>query len=131
MFCISVVGLLGLATEKVFAVANAISRRMTRELDHAFDKACADESVKCILLRGEGKHFSRFVENLQAFIFRLPFILNLCSGHDLGSDAALSDTVRPQEMDPRPRGEYLKWFTNDVEACLKWRHLRKPGNVDF
>ena len=86
--------------------ANAISRLMTRELDQAFDEACVDSDIKCIYLRGEGKNFS--------------------SGHDLGSSAQLSDQERPQEIDPRPRGTYLKWMYNDVEMSLKWRRLRKP-----
>jgi enoyl-CoA hydratase len=123
-------------------LANAVSRRTTRELDAAFQRACEDDAVGCILLRGEGAHFS--------------------SGHDLGSPASLSDSksllliivlllllpssyfffffffffaplrlrllteTAPQETDPRPRGAYLKWRNNDVEACLRWRRLRKP-----
>mmetsp|Transcript_15805 Transcript_15805/g.20762 ORF Transcript_15805/g.20762 Transcript_15805/m.20762 type:complete len:264 (-) Transcript_15805:1613-2404(-) len=79
---------------------------MTRELDKAFDSACLDDVVKCIVLRAEGEHFS--------------------SGHDLGSKAQLDDRDFPQELSPLPRGEYLRWYTNDVEACLKWRRLRKP-----
>ena len=87
-------------------VQNAISRLMTRELDLAFTIACQDDVVKCIYLRSEGNNFS--------------------SGHDLGSDQQLNDVERPQEMDPRPRGTYLKWYNNDVEMALKWRRLRKP-----
>ena len=87
-------------------LANAVSRRMTREIDAAFQRACADDAVGCILLRGEGSNFS--------------------SGHDLGSPSSLQDGVAPQETDPRPRGAYLKWWNNDVEACLRWRRLRKP-----
>ena len=88
------------------SVANAVSRLMTREIDDAFNNICEDNSIKCIYLRSEGKHFS--------------------SGHDLGSDEQLNDMERPQEIDPRPRGTYLKWYANDVEASLRWRRLRKP-----
>eukprot|EP00040_Diaphanoeca_grandis_P026504 m.148589 g.148589 ORF g.148589 m.148589 type:complete len:295 (-) comp30608_c0_seq2:61-945(-) len=85
---------------------NAISRLMTRELDLAFNRACADDCVNVIYLRGEGNHFS--------------------SGHDLGSDIQIGDSSFPQEIDVRPRGEYLKWYVTDVEAALRWRRLRKP-----
>ena len=87
-------------------VANAVSRQMTRELGHAFDGAVRDDNVRCILLRGEGPNFS--------------------SGHDLGSKEHFQDKLFPQELDARPRGPYLKWYLNDVEACLRWRRLRKP-----
>ena len=88
------------------STANAVSRKMNRELDRAFREAELNDSVKVIILRSEGKHFS--------------------SGHDLGSDFELSDKEFPQQIDPRPRGAYIKWYENDVEACLRWRHLRKP-----
>jgi enoyl-CoA hydratase len=87
-------------------VANAVSRLMTRELSRAFEIACDDDRVRCILLRSEGRHFS--------------------SGHDLGSAEHFADTAFPQELDPSSRGDYLKWDVNDVEACLRWRRLRKP-----
>ena len=37
---------------------NAQNSRMTYQLDAAFMKAVADDDVKVIVLRGEGKHFS-------------------------------------------------------------------------
>ena len=85
--------------------ANAVSRKMNRELEHAFRQAELNDDVKVVILRSEGKHFS--------------------SGHDLGSDIQMADTDFPQQIDPRPRGDYTKWYENDVEACLRWRHLRK------
>jgi len=87
-------------------VANAISRRMTRELDRAFDDACLDDRVGCIVLLAAGKHFS--------------------SGHDLGTPEHFADKEFPQELDRRPRGSYLKWYENDLQACSRWRRLRKP-----
>ena len=84
----------------------AISRRMTRELDHAFKRAERDTAVKVILVRSEGAHFS--------------------SGHDLGSDLELGDKSLPHQIDPRPRGDYAKWYDMDVEMALAWRNLRKP-----
>ncbi|NCZ63268.1 MAG: hypothetical protein EBY62_05550, partial [Cellvibrionales bacterium] len=37
---------------------NAQNGRMTYELDDAFKRAVADDEVKVIVLKGEGKHFS-------------------------------------------------------------------------
>ena len=37
---------------------NAQNGRMTYELDAAFMRAVADDDVKVIVLKGEGKHFS-------------------------------------------------------------------------
>jgi enoyl-CoA hydratase len=37
---------------------NAQNGKMTYELDAAFRRAVADDDVKVIVLRGEGKHFS-------------------------------------------------------------------------
>ena len=37
---------------------NAQNGKMTYELDAAFKRAVADDGVKVIVLRGEGKHFS-------------------------------------------------------------------------
>ena len=34
-------------------VDNAISRLMTRELDLAFNQACIDDEIRCIVLRSE------------------------------------------------------------------------------
>eukprot|EP00943_MAST-04B_sp_MAST-4B-sp1_P001364 g1364.t1 len=85
---------------------NAISRKMNRQLDQAFRQAELNDRIKVIIIRSEGKHFS--------------------SGHDLGSSIQLSDKEFPQQIDPRPRGDYTKWYENDVEACLRWRHIRKP-----
>ncbi len=40
------------------AYRNAQNNRMTYELDDAFYRASEDESVKVVVLAGEGKHFS-------------------------------------------------------------------------
>ena len=87
-------------------VSNAVSRAMAREIDSAFKLAELQDDIRCVLLRGEGRNF--------------------CSGHDLGSDLQLQDKSFPQEIDPRPRGDYAKWYNLDVELCLNWRRLRKP-----
>ena len=42
---------------------NAQNGKMTYELDAAFRKAVADDDVKVIVLRGEGKHFSAGLDN--------------------------------------------------------------------
>jgi len=38
-------------------VANALSTRMGQELLEAWSKLRADEALRCVILRGEGKHF--------------------------------------------------------------------------
>lgn len=38
-------------------VANALSTRMGRELLDVWSKVRADEALRCVILRGEGKHF--------------------------------------------------------------------------
>ena len=60
------------------STANAVSRKMNREIDHAFRQAELNDDVKVVILRAEGKHFS--------------------SGHDLGSDIQMADTDFPQQI---------------------------------
>ncbi|KAJ3332935.1 hypothetical protein HDU93_008871 [Gonapodya sp. JEL0774] len=85
---------------------NPIGRTCTLELDKAFEVACADDSVKVIILRAEGDSFS--------------------SGHDLGTPEEKNDPVVQSLVAQGVRGEYEKWSYLDVDMCLKWRSLRKP-----
>ena len=48
---------------------NAQNGRMTYELDGAFKRAVADDEVKVIVLRGEGKHFSKRCVELRIIIY--------------------------------------------------------------
>jgi len=92
---------------------NAQNGKMTYELDAAFRKAVADDEVKVIVLRGEGKHFS--------------------AGHDIGTPGR--DVHLPQERvtmwydhSNKEGGEYL--YVREAEAylgmCRRWREIPKP-----
>src|SRR6056300_824262 len=92
---------------------NAQNGRMTYELDDAFKRAVADDEVKVIVLRGEGKHFS--------------------AGHDIGTPGR--DLHLPQERvtmwydhSNKEGGEYL--YVREAEAylgmCRRWREIPKP-----
>ena len=92
---------------------NAQNGKMTYELDAAFKAAVADDSVKVIVLRGEGKHFS--------------------AGHDIGTpgrDVHLSQDRVTMWYDHAHKegGEYL--YVREAEAylgmCRRWREIPKP-----
>ena len=92
---------------------NAQNGKMTYELDAAFKAAVADDSVKVIVLRGEGKHFS--------------------AGHDIGTPGR---DVHPSQdrvtmwydHANKEGGEYL--YVREAEAylgmCRRWREIPKP-----
>jgi enoyl-CoA hydratase len=92
---------------------NAQNGRMTYELDDAFKRAVADDEVKVIVLRGEGKHFS--------------------AGHDIGTpgrDVHLSQDRVSMWYDHANKegGEFL--YVREAEAylgmCRRWRDIPKP-----
>jgi len=92
---------------------NAQNGRMTYELDDAFKRAVADDEVKVIVLKGEGKHFS--------------------AGHDIGTpgrDIHLSQerTTMWYDHANKEGGEFL--YVREAEAylgmCRRWRDIPKP-----
>jgi enoyl-CoA hydratase len=92
---------------------NAQNGKMTYLLDDAFKKAVADDEVKVIVLRGEGKHFS--------------------AGHDIGTpgrDVHLSQDRVTMWYDHSDKegGEFL--YVREAEAylgmCRRWREIPKP-----
>jgi enoyl-CoA hydratase len=92
---------------------NAQNGRMTYELDDAFKRAVADDEVKVIVLKGEGKHFS--------------------AGHDIGTpgrDVHLSQERVSLWYDHANKegGEFL--YVREAEAylgmCRRWRDIPKP-----
>ncbi|MBM4410712.1 MAG: enoyl-CoA hydratase [Chloroflexi bacterium] len=84
---------------------NAQSRRLTEELDDAFQAAEDDLGTGVVVLMGEGDHFS--------------------AGHDLGTAQELADReARPTQGGVR--GRYGRAYDLNVEANLRWRNLRKP-----
>ncbi len=92
---------------------NAQNSRMTYALDAAFRRACDDDEVKVIVLRGAGKHFS--------------------AGHDIGTpgrDVHQSFERASLWYDHvnKPGGEFLYAREQEVYLgmCRRWREMPKP-----
>ncbi len=92
---------------------NAQNGAMTYELDAAFKRAAFDDTIKVIILRGAGKHFS--------------------AGHDIGTSGR--DITEPQDRvgmwydhSDKQGGEFL--YVREQEAylgmCRRWRDMPKP-----
>jgi enoyl-CoA hydratase len=95
------------------AFHNSQNSQMTYALDAAFRRAADDDSVKVIVLRGAGKHFS--------------------AGHDIGTPGR--DINKPFERDSlwwdhtnKPGAEQL--FVREQEVylgmCRRWHDIPKP-----
>lgn len=89
---------------------NAQSRRMTHELNEAFDRAAQDDAVKVVILAGRGSDF--------------------CSGHDL-ADTSIGEafpTVGTPGGFGRPGAEGFMAYEEEVylNMCWRWRNLPKP-----
>ncbi|WP_409285101.1 enoyl-CoA hydratase [Pseudomonas protegens] len=92
---------------------NAQNSRMTYALDAAFRRACDDDWVKVIVLRGAGKHFS--------------------SGHDIGTpgrdvDQSFERASLWYDHVDKPGGEFLYAREQEVYLgmCRRWREMPKP-----
>jgi enoyl-CoA hydratase len=92
---------------------NAQNGQMTYALDHAFRRAVDDDAVRCIVLAGNGKHFS--------------------AGHDIGTPGRdLHHEFAKREILPghtnKPAAELL--YTREQEQylgmCRRWRDAPKP-----
>ena len=92
---------------------NAQNGQMTYALDDAFGRAVKDDAVRCIVLAGEGKHFS--------------------AGHDIGTPGRdLHHEFDKRLMFPphtnKPAAELL--YTREQEQylgmCRRWRDISKP-----
>lgn len=89
---------------------NAQNRRMTYDLNDAFDRAVADDAVRVIILAGAGPHFS--------------------SGHDLRE----RDPYRPPRQTgtwsgfdgPGMHGRYASEQEVYLQITRRWRNLSKP-----
>ena len=84
---------------------NAQSWQLLDELDEAFDRAQADQTISVIVVKGEGDHFS--------------------SGHDLGTPEQLED-YKEREIPPVGIAEYDAFRKYNLDLTLKWRNLPKP-----
>ncbi len=92
---------------------NAQNGQMTYALDDAFNRAVQDDNVRCIVLAGNGKHFS--------------------AGHDIGTPGRdLHKHFDNRLMIPphinKPAAELL--YTREQEQylgmCRRWRDIPKP-----
>jgi enoyl-CoA hydratase len=89
---------------------NAQNKRMTYELNAAFDDACRRTDVKVIVLQADGPHFS--------------------SGHDLRDTESFDefDVVTPHVGFDAPGQEgHMAWEEElYFQMCWRWRNLPKP-----
>jgi enoyl-CoA hydratase len=92
---------------------NAQNSQMTYALDAAFRRACDDDEVKVIVLRGAGKHFS--------------------AGHDIGTPGrdvhqAFDRASLWYDHTNKPGGEFLYAREQEVYLgmCRRWREMPKP-----
>lgn len=90
--------------------ANAQNYRLLYQLNDAFDRAAADDSVRVIVLRASGKHFS--------------------SGHDLsGADDVSLDEVGISAWSgfglPGMEGHWAREEEAYFGLCWRWRNLPK------
>lgn len=93
------------------AARNAQNLQMTYDLNAAFDRAVADDSVRAIIVSGSGPHFS--------------------SGHDLRERAA--EFKRPPSVgswsgysEPGAHGRYAHEQEIYLQMVRRWRNLSKP-----
>ena len=85
--------------------ANAQTLELLDDLNAAFEKAAADDGVRVIVLRGNGKHFS--------------------SGHDLsGSTAHPDNTAHPDKI--TLQRIYALESRRFLDYSLRWRNIPKP-----
>ena len=88
---------------------NAQSRRMLYELDDAFTTAARDDSVKVIVLAGNGPHFS--------------------AGHDLrDSEEYVPEPLFTEGSWSRPGAEGAMAQENEMffSLCRRWHDIPKP-----
>lgn len=88
---------------------NAQNAALLKELDEAFDKAVADDDVRVIVLRAEGKHFS--------------------AGHDIADEVFDTEPWKSMFSDVDQTG-MLRMYNWELKHYFgysrKWRDLPKP-----
>jgi enoyl-CoA hydratase len=92
---------------------NAQNGQMTYALDDAFNRAVQDDAVRCIVLAGEGKHFS--------------------AGHDIGTpgrdvhkDFENRLMIPPHSNKPGAELLYTREQEQYLGMCKRWRDCPKP-----
>ena len=95
------------------AFNNAQNGQMTYALDDAFRRAVADDAVRCIVLAGEGKHFS--------------------AGHDIGTPGRdlhhqFENRLLVGTHVNKPAAEllYVREQEQYLGMCRRWRDCSKP-----
>jgi enoyl-CoA hydratase len=92
------------------AQRNAQDKRMTYELNDAFDRAARDNAIKVIVLAADGPHFS--------------------SGHDLHDRASMSDFEHVSTFGgfDKPGAEGRQAVEEEIYfgMCWRWRNIPKP-----
>ena len=92
------------------AQRNAQSKRMTYDLNDAFDRAAMDNDIKVIVLAADGPHFS--------------------SGHDLRDKTEMSDydTISTWGGFDKPGAEGRQSREEEIYfgMCWRWRNIPKP-----
>jgi len=92
------------------AQRNAQDKKMTYELNSAFDRAARDDAIKVIILAADGPHFS--------------------SGHDLRDRASMSEfaTISAWGGFGKPGAEGRQATEEEIYfgMCWRWRNLPKP-----
>ncbi|HMS75212.1 enoyl-CoA hydratase [Gordonia sp. (in: high G+C Gram-positive bacteria)] len=81
-------------------VANVQNAELLDQLDQAWTRAAADDDVKVIVLRAEGRHFS--------------------AGHQLGGDGPVPDKITLEMVYSHESRRYLDY-------SLRWRNIPKPS----
>ena len=85
--------------------ANAVNQQTLDEMDACFSEAAADQDVRVIVLKANGKHFS--------------------SGHDMsGSDEAIEDAAAGGDAGRRST---LDWNTRGLQAIYEWEAIHYLG----
>jgi enoyl-CoA hydratase len=84
---------------------NAQSWRLLDELDVALERAQLDRTVRAIIVRGDGDHFS--------------------AGHDLGTPEQIAD-LKARGVPAVGIEEYEAFRRYNLDLTLKWRDLPKP-----
>jgi enoyl-CoA hydratase len=87
-------------------MANAQDTRLIDEMDDAFDRADADDSVRVVVLAGAGKHFS--------------------SGHDLKSLIGGGEPDKWRLMRETPEGKMRHEKIMYYDRCKRIHDFRKP-----
>lgn len=89
--------------------ANAQSYSLLHELNDAWNEAAADDEVKVIVLKANGKHFS--------------------AGHDMSGGTPDVKTVSPKMANGG--FDTARMYTNELRVylgyCLNWRNVPKPS----